>query len=105
MGRAEQIVLVLCIRFEAGPDVVGDVFFTQVFDVQLGCTGLDGLFFETVKLRALTDIAGDGDDFTVVVVFLEPRNDNGGIETAGVCKNDLFDVFFLYILPFVLKET
>ncbi len=40
---------------------------------------------------ALADIGAAGDDFAAVVMLLEPRNDDGGIETAGIGQNDFFD--------------
>jgi hypothetical protein len=45
---------------------------------------------------ALADIGGDGDDFTVVVVFLQPGNDAGGIQAAGISQYYFFDVFFIH---------
>lgn len=46
---------------------------------------------------ALSQIGRYGNDFTVIIVFLQPRNDDGRIETAGISKNNFFDfVFFLH---------
>ena len=45
--------------------------------------------------RCLADVAGDCDDLAVVVVFLQPGNDDGGVQTAGVRQNYLFDVFLI----------
>ena len=52
--------------------------------------------YNNCEVVALTDIAGDGDDLAVVVVFFQPGNDDGGIQTAGVCQNDFFDVFLFH---------
>ena len=120
VGGAQQVVLILGVGLQAGPDVVFDVVLLQVEDVQLGRAGLDGLLLQAVQLGALADVAGDCDDLAVVVVFLQPGNDDGGVQTAGVRQNYLFDVFlilfhdelpslFLYqdarvcCLPFVLN--
>ena len=90
VGGAQQVVLILGVGLQAGPDVVFDVVLLQVEDVQLGRAGLDGLLLQAVQLGALADVAGDCDDLAVVVVFLQPGNDDGGIQTTGVRQNYLF---------------
>ena len=96
VGRAEQIVFILGAGLDAGHDEVLDIFVGEVFDVELGRAGLEGLLFEAFELGCLADIAGDCDDFTVVVVLLEPGDDDGRVESAGVGENDLFDVFLVF---------
>ena len=93
---AQQVVLVLCAELQGGEDVVLHKVLLQVQHIQLGCAGSLGLFFQTIQLRALTHVTGDSDDLAVVVVFLQPGNDDGGIQTAGVCQNDFFDVFLFH---------
>ena len=95
VGGTQQVVLILGVGLQAGPDVVFDVVLLQVEDVQLGRAGLDGLLLQAVQLGALADVAGDCDDLAVVVVFLQPGNDDGGVQTAGVRQNYLFDVFLI----------
>ena len=46
--------------------------------------------------KALADIAGDGDDLAVVVVLLQPRNDDGGIQTARVSQNNFLNIFLFH---------
>ena len=63
---------------------VDPVDFAHVLDMDFRGAGVEGLLFEAGELvAALADIAADGDDFAAVV-FLEPRNDDRGIESAGV---------------------
>ena len=62
VGGAQQVVLILGVGLQAGPDVVFDVVLLQVEDVQLGRAGLDGLLLQAVQLGALADVAGDSDD-------------------------------------------
>ena len=95
MGGAQQVILILGVSLQAGPDVVFDVVLLEIQDVQLGSAGLEGLLFQAVQLGALADVTGDSDDFAVVVVFLQPGNDDGGVQTAGVCQNYLFDIFLI----------
>jgi len=52
--------------------------------------------FQAVELAGLADVAGHGDDFAVIVVFLQPGDDDGRIQTAGVSKDDFFDIFFFH---------
>ena len=96
MGGTQQVVLVLGVRLQAGPDVVFDVVLLQVQHIQLGGAGFQRLFLQTVQLGTLPDVAGNRDDLAVVVVFLQPGNDDGGVQTAGVCQNDFFDVFLFH---------
>ena len=60
----------------------------KVFDEALGSASPERLLFESVELIVLADVAGHRDDFTPIV-FLEPRNDDGRVQAAGVGKNDL----------------
>jgi len=69
MRGAQQVLFVLGIGFQAGPDVVLNVIFLQVQNVQLGSAGLEGLFFQAVQLSALANVAGNSNNFAVVVVL------------------------------------
>ena len=93
---AQQVVLVLCAELQGGEDVVLHEVLLQVQHVQFGSAGSLGLFFQTIQLRALTHVTGDSDDLAVVVVFLQPGNDDGGVQTAGVSQHDFFDVFLFH---------
>ena len=74
--RAEHISFVQRTRLDGGNDVVVHEFVGEVFDIQFGSTGFECFFFETFEFVSLSDVAGDGDDFAVVVVFFEPRNND-----------------------------
>ena len=93
---AQQVIFVLRAELQGGEDVVLHKVLLQVQHVQLGSAGRLGLFFQTVQLGALTHVTGDSDDLAVVVVFLQPGNDDGGVQTAGVCQHDFFDVFLFH---------
>ena len=93
---AQQVVLVLRAELQGGEDVVLHKVLLQVQHIQLGCAGSLGLFFQTVQLGALTHVTGNSNDLAVVVVFLQPGNDDGGIQTAGVSQHDFFDVFLFH---------
>ena len=47
---------------------------------------------DRVPAPHLPHIAAHGNDFAVVIVLFQPRDDNGGIQTAGICQHDLFDL-------------
>ena len=84
-GRGtQQIVLINSARLHGGDDILVYILLCQIEDIQLGGAGLDGFFLQTLQLVGLTDVAGYGDDLTVIVVFLEPRDDDGCIQTAGI---------------------
>ena len=64
----------------------------QIFNIQFaGAAGL-GSVLQSVQLAGLTHIAADGNDFTVVVMFFQPGDDNRGIQSSGVCQNHFFNV-------------
>ena len=94
MGRTEQILFILSASLQTGPDVLFDVFLAQILDIQLGCAGFQSLFFQAVQLRTLTNVGGNGDDFTSLVVFLQPGNDDGCVQSTGVGKKNFLDFFF-----------
>lgn len=53
---------------------------------------LMALLLQAVQLGPLSHVAGDGDDLGVVVVLLQPGDDNGRIQTAGVGQDDFLDL-------------
>ena len=89
-GGAQQIVLVLGTHHHRGDDHVVHHLVGQVLNVQLGGTGLDGLLLQTVQLAALAHVGGDGDDLGVIVVLLQPGDDDGSIQTAGIGEHNFF---------------
>ena len=95
-GDVEQILFILRACLHRGNYVFVYEFVRQVFHVQLGRTRLQRLFFQAVQLVRLPNVAADRDNLAIVVVFLQPRNDNGRIQTARICKYYFFDVFFIH---------
>ena len=93
---AQQVVLILCAELQGGEDVVFDEVLLQVEDVQLGSAGSLSLLFQTVQLSTLTHVAGDSDDFAVVVILFQPGNDDGGIQTARVSQNNFLNIFLFH---------
>ena len=96
MGSAQQVLLIHRAGLEAGDDVIVHILVGQIQHIQLAGAGLQRLFFQTLQLVRLTHITGNGDDLTVIIVFLQPGDDDGCIETAGIGEDDFFDVFFIH---------
>ena len=94
-GGAQQVILVLGAHHHGGDDDVVHHLIRQIFHIQLGSAGLDGLFLQTIQLGALAHVAGDGDDLGIVVVLLQPGDDDGSIQTAGISEYDFFDLFLV----------
>ena len=68
-GGAEKVVaFILGAGLEGGEYIIFNEFLLEVFDVKLACAGLDGLFLKSVKLGALTYVAGYGDDLGIIIV-------------------------------------
>ena len=95
-GGAQQVSLVLGIHLHGGDDHIVHHLIGQICHDQLGSAGLESLLFQPVQLIVLAYVAGHSNDLRIVVVFLQPGNDNGCIQTAGICKNDLLNVFFIH---------
>ena len=99
----QQVLLVGCARLHGRDDVVINEVLGQILDVQLGRAGLERLLLQTVQLGALTDVAGNRDNLTAVML-LQPRNEYRSIQTAGICQNNfvifLFHVFDLAFCVF-----
>ena len=86
--RAEQIlVLVHRARLDRREDVVGQELLPQVFDDDFARAGLVGLLDDGLDVVALAHVGHEGDD-VVVIVFFQPRNDDGGIKSSGISKYD-----------------
>src|SRR3974390_1352775 len=77
-------------------NVVANEFLAQVLDKDI--LGLDakklGLFASRRQLLALPQIGGEGDDFRPVG-GLQPFEDDGRVEAAGIGEHNLFDGLFL----------
>ena len=74
-------------RFQRGKDVSGKKFFAQIFDDDLAGASRVRLLHDCFDIVTLADVADHGDD-VVVVVFFEPWNDDGSIESAGIGEDD-----------------
>ena len=90
--RGAEVILALVNR--VGPDhrvdeVAGE-FLDEIEGVVFGSAGLQGLLVQALKLLFLTDISCKGDDLGVVS-FLEPFDDDGGVEASRICEDDLHD--------------
>ena len=47
-------------------------------------------------IAVAADVGRDGDDLRIVVIFLQPGNDDGRIETARVGQNDFLDLALIH---------
>jgi hypothetical protein len=87
-GGAEQVAaLVHAAGDDRGHDEVVDELFLEVHDVALAAPESLAFFSTPVELvGALADVADDADDLRAGDVLLEPGDDAGGVEAAGVCE-------------------
>ena len=75
---------------EGGPHELFHEFLAQIFDVALIGTRCDRLRPHALELLALANIRRDADNARAVA-FLEPGNDDGSVEPAGVGKGNCTD--------------
>src|SRR5437660_10656282 len=72
---------------QSGKDIAAQELVAQVDNAHLGSAGLMGLFYDGVDVIALANI-GDHGNHVAVVVLLEPGNDDGGVESSGICQDN-----------------
>ena len=89
-GGTQQIVLVLGAHHHRGDNHLVHHLVCEILHIQLGRAGLDGLLLQTVQLGPLSHIAGDGNDLGIIIVFLQPGDDDGCIQTAGIGQHNFF---------------
>ncbi len=90
-GGAEEVLgFVDGAGFEHGEAVLLGEFLAEVFDDALVGTGFEGFFLDAFEFIALAEFGGEGDDLAAGVIVLEPGEDDGGIEAAGVGEDDFF---------------
>ncbi len=95
-GSAQQILMfVNGTRAQRGPDVTRDEFLAKILDVCGTRAGGERLLARRFQILLLTEIADHGDHLAAAVIFLEPRNDDGGIQTSGICKHNFLRQFVL----------
>ena len=102
-GGAQKIVLIFGAHHHGGDHYAVHHLVHQVLDVQLGRAGLDGLRLQTLQLVALAHVGGNGDDLRVIVVLLQPGDDDGCIQAAGIGQHDLLDIFLAHGVYVLLK--
>ena len=94
-GGAQQVLLIAGAHLQGGPDDLLHHLVGEVGHDELAGAGLEGLLLQAVQLVVLAHVAGHGDDLGVVVVFLQPGDDDGCIQAAGIGEHDLLDVFLI----------
>ena len=82
-GAQEILALIDCARLDHREDEVARELLLQVDDVALGRAGALGLGFEALEFLFLADVGAEGDDLRVIL-FLQPRQDDRGVQSARV---------------------
>ena len=79
------------------PDVAGDKFLPQIFDISSARAGGKRFLSCCFQIFLLAEIANHGNHFAAVIL-LEPGNNDGGVQTSGVRKYNFFRQFVLLVL-------
>ncbi|MNL16185.1 hypothetical protein D3C87_1372140 [compost metagenome] len=91
-GGAEQILAFINrIGAEHGEDEVAHEFLAQVLDADVLDAEHLGLLARRLELFALAKVGGEGHHFAIIG-FLQPFQDDGGVEPARIGQHDLLDV-------------
>ena len=94
-GGAQQIGLVLGAHLQSGDDDVVHHLVHQVGHNQLAGAGGNGLGLQALQLIGLAHIAGNGNDLGIVVVLLQPGDDDRRIQAAGIGQHNFLDVILV----------
>src|SRR5713226_7639226 len=87
---AEQIrVLVDGAGAQSRPNIITHKFFAQIFDVRGRSARGKRFLARGFEIFLLADVADHGNDLAAVV-FLEPGNDDGGVQAAGIGEDNFF---------------
>ena len=93
--RAEQVfVLIYRARLDGRVNVIFYKLFAKVFDIQFGCPRFESLLFQPFQLAFLPHVGRNGNDFAIVVIFFQPRNDDRRVKPARIGENYFFDLLF-----------
>ena len=93
-GGTEQILaLVDRTSLQCRPDILLKELLRKIDDEHLRCTRGECFVVNDTQLIALSDIGTGSDNLTAIIVLFQPRNDHRRIKTAGIGKNDFFDLF------------
>src|SRR4029077_12915115 len=95
--RSAQQVRVLVNRAGAQrrPNVIADKFFAEVFDMGGRSARSERFLARGLEILLLADVADHGDDFAAII-FLQPGNDDGGVESSRIGEHDFFWLGQLY---------
>jgi hypothetical protein len=72
---------------KGGPDIVAYKFFAQVFDHRGRGAGGERFLARGFQIFLLADVTDHRDHFAAVI-FLEPWNDDGSVQAAGIGEYD-----------------
>ena len=92
----EILVFVHCASLERLEDVLGEELFLEIAHDDFGGARLIRLFGNGVHVVALSDI-GDECDHFASVVFVEPGDDDGRVESTGIGKHYFCRHRFLWL--------
>ena len=82
-------------RAQSGPNVAGDEFLAKILDVRGTRAGGESFFARGFQIFLLAEVADHGDHFAAAVIFLQPRNNDGGVQTSGIGKHNFLRQFVL----------
>ena len=80
----EIFAFIYSVRFHAGPYIVFHKFFFNIHNVCFGSTGFDSLLFNGFKIIRLSYVSAGCNNFCTGIVFLQPGNNAGCIQTTGI---------------------
>ena len=93
-GPQQIFAFIYSSGFQRRPDVFGNEFFTQIFDINFAGAGFERFVLDEFKIIALPHVGAHSDDF-ITIVLNQPGNDDRRVQATGVCQHYFFSHFFL----------
>lgn len=87
--RTEKVhILVDGVALHSGPAELLNKLLSQILNVALLSTNLEGLFLGSLKVLLLADVCHEADD--AIALVDEVSEDTAGVKTTRVCETDLY---------------
>ena len=94
-GSAQQILAFIpAVGLEHFVSVFLNKFFPYIQRFCHRSAGSQGFLVDGIKIFRLAQVHCAGNDLTAIV-FLQPGNNNGRIQSAGISKNYFFYIFYI----------
>ena len=87
-GTQQILALIYSTSLQSRPYIILQELLSQIQNIALGSTGTQCLVVNSLHIIALANISTASNNLTATIIFLQPRDNNGGIQTTGISQYD-----------------